>query len=74
MKVLVVLRCGDKSLHPNWVTKESNFDVVLSYFGDSIQYDLSHIKYVHYFKGSKWEGLYDFFKNNHSIWKYYDYI
>ncbi len=74
MKVLVVLRCGDKSLHPNWVTKESNFDVVLSYFGDSIQYDLSHIEYVHYFKGSKWEGLYDFFKNNYSIWKDYDYI
>ena len=74
MKVLVVLRCGDKSLHPNWVNQHSNFDVILSYFGDSIKYDLSHIKHVHYFKGSKWEGLFDFFKKNISLWKGYDYI
>lgn len=52
--VLVVLRCGDKSLHPNWVNVNANFDVVLSYFGDNITYDLIHIKYVHHFKGLKW--------------------
>lgn len=74
MKVLAVIRCGDKSLHPNWVNQNSNFDVVLSYFGDSIKYNLSHIKHVHYFKGSKWEGLYNFFEKNTSLWKKYDYI
>ena len=74
MRILVVLRCGDQSLHPNWVNEHSNFDVVLSYFGDNLKYDLSHIKHVHYFKGSKWEGLYDFFKNHKQMWESYDYI
>lgn len=74
MKVLVVIRCGDNSLHPNWVNEDSSFDVVLSYFGNDIKYDLNKIKYVHYFKGSKWEGLYDFFESNYSLWKDYDYI
>lgn len=74
MKTLVVLRCGDQSLHPNWVNKHANFDVILSYFGNDLKYDLSHIKHVHYFKGSKWEGLYDFFKFNEKLWKSYDYI
>lgn len=72
--ILVVLRCGDQSLHPNWVNANANFDVVLSYFGDHISYDLTHIKFVHHFKGSKWQGLYDFFLNHQEVWKDYDYI
>lgn len=71
---LVVLRCGDNSLHPEWLSKNANFDIVLSYFGDNIQYDLSHIKYVHHYKGSKWQGLFHFFQNYQDLWKDYDYI
>ena len=74
MKNLVVVRCGDGSLHPEWILDDLNFDIILSYFGKDINYDLSKIKYVHYFKGSKWEGLYDFFLNYPEIWNSYDYI
>ena len=27
MKNLVVVRCGDNSLHPEWVNESANFDV-----------------------------------------------
>ncbi|WP_163785595.1 DUF707 domain-containing protein, partial [Proteus mirabilis] len=30
--------------------------------------------YVHHFKGSKWEGLYDLFHNHPELWADYDYI
>lgn len=73
-KALVVIRCGDASLHPQYVNQYADFDVVLSYFGNDIQYDLRHIQYVHYCKGSKWEGLNAFFQANPSIWQAYDYI
>ena len=71
---LVIIRCGDQSLHPQWVNENSNFDTVLSYYGDNLPYELSHITYVHYFKGSKWEGLYHFFSQHKDLWEKYDYI
>lgn len=74
MKNLVVLRCGDTSLHQEWVNEKSQFDVVLSYYGDNNPYDLTHIHYFHAYKGSKWQGLYDFFLNHQAIWQDYDYI
>ena len=73
-KALVVIRCGDASLHPEYVNQYADFDVVLSYFGNDLPYDLTHIQYVHYCKGSKWEGLNAFFQANPSIWQAYDYI
>lgn len=73
-KALVVLRCGDASLHPEYVNQYADFDVVLSYFGNDLPYDLTHIQYAHYCKGSKWEGLNAFFQANPSIWQAYDYI
>ena len=73
-KALVVIRCGDASLHPEYVNQHADFDVVLSYFGNDLPYDLTHIQYAHYCKGSKWEGLSAFFQANPSIWQAYDYI
>ena len=73
-KALVVIRCGDASLHPEYVNQYADFDVVLSYFGNDLPYDLTHIQYAHYCKGSKWEGLNAFFQANPSIWQAYDYI
>ena len=73
-KALVVIRCGDASLHPEYVNQHADFDVLLSYFGNDLPYDLTHIQYVHYCKGSKWEGLSAFFQANPSIWQAYDYI
>lgn len=74
MKFLIVLRCGDQSLHPQWVDEHSSFDTILSYYGDNLSYDLTKIKYVHHFKGSKWEGLYHFFAQHKDLWEAYDYI
>lgn len=74
MKNLILVRCGDNSLHPEWLSINSKFDIVLSYFGSDIQYDLSQIKFVHHYKGSKWQGLFHFFKNHEDLWKDYDYI
>ena len=73
-QALVVIRCGDASLHPEYVNQNAEFDVVLSYFGNQLPYDLTHVQYVHYCKGSKWEGLNAFFQTNPSIWQAYDYI
>lgn len=29
MKNLIVVRCGDKSLHEKWVSTEANYDIAL---------------------------------------------
>lgn len=73
-RALVVIRCGDNSLHPEYVNSASEFDVVLSYFGNAIPYDLANVQYVHYYKGSKWEGLNHFFSSYPEVWQEYDYI
>lgn len=73
-KNLVVARCGDNSLHPEWLLGNLKFDIVLSYFGDDIKYDLSKVKYIHYYKGSKWQGLFNSFDSHKDFWADYDYI
>lgn len=74
MKNLVVVRCGNSSLHEQWLGQDRNFDIVLSYYGDSCPYDLEQVKFLHPFKGSKWEGLADFFQNYPEIWRDYEFI
>lgn len=73
MKNLVVVRCGDKSLHEKWLNENADYDVVVSYFGDDFKFDQSKLKYLHLFKGSKWEGLNNFFTTT-DFWKEYDAI
>ena len=41
MKNLVVVRCGDKSLHENWLKGNVEYDVAVSYFGDDFKFDQS---------------------------------
>ena len=73
MKNLVVVRCGDKSLHENWLKGNVEYDVAVSYFSDYFKFDQSKLKYLHIFKGSKWEGLDNFFRTT-DFWKEYDAI
>jgi hypothetical protein len=74
-KYLVVVRAGDKSLHPQWIDDRTrNWDIAVSYFGDHPdryrgQYDL-----LHEFKGSKWEGLADFMQANEAFVSKYEYV
>jgi len=74
-KNLVVVRAGNNSLHRKWIDYENlNFDLIITYYGDNIPNDWVLDKYpIIKIKGSKWEGLYSYFKNNNE-WKNYDYI
>ncbi|MEX3897706.1 DUF707 domain-containing protein [Paraburkholderia sp. BR10954] len=75
-KYLVVLRCGDSSLHPQWFSggQAPNFDLVLSYYGKNEDYADIFAKAIHRFKGSKWEGLNDFMLQNAELILQYRYI
>lgn len=73
LKNLIVVRCGDKSLHEKWLDGNPNFDIAVSYFGDNFSFDKSELTYLHTFKGSKWEGLSNFF-DTLDFWKEYDAI
>ena len=76
-KNLIVARCGDSSLHLNWLQGEKpNFDLIVTYYGNNIpenwSIDNPHYKIIQ-IKGSKWGGLTEYFENNDE-WKNYDYI
>lgn len=75
-KYLVVLRCGDSSLHPQWFSggQAPNFDLMLSYYGENEDYADMFAKAIHRFKGSKWEGLNDFMLQNAQLILQYRYI
>ncbi|MFL9935329.1 DUF707 domain-containing protein [Paraburkholderia sp. RL18-103-BIB-C] len=75
-KYLVVLRCGDSSLHPQWFSSAEipNFDLVLSYYGKNKNYADVFAKAIHRFKGSKWEGINDFVSNSEQLISQYRYI
>ncbi|EEA04194.1 hypothetical protein BH160DRAFT_0626 [Burkholderia sp. H160] len=75
-KYLVVLRCGDNSLHPQWFSggKTPSFDLMLSYYGKNENYADVFAKTIHRFKGSKWEGLNDLMSQNAQAIFHYRYI
>jgi hypothetical protein len=75
-KYLVVLRCGDNSLHPQWFSdgKTPSFDLMLSYYGKNENYADIFAKTIHRFKGSKWEGLNDFMLQQSQEISHYRYI
>jgi len=56
---LIVVRAGDQSLHPTWLKKRnvSNFDVFVSYYGDSIGRYSNEAQYYEAAKGLKWPVL-----------------
>ena len=56
-KNLVVVRAGDKSLHPQWLDDGRDFDLFLSYYGDYLERYISQYDFFHSYKGSKWQGL-----------------
>lgn len=72
---LVVVRAGDKSLHPQWLNdKLRNWDIAVSYFGDHPERYKDQYDYLHVFKGSKWQGLSDFVQTRSELIEQYDYI
>lgn len=73
-KNLIVVRAGDKSLHPQWLDSNRNWDIAVSYYGNfderyKYQYDELHV-----YKGSKWQGLNNFTINHDSYISKYNYV
>lgn len=75
-KNLVILRAGDKSLHPQWLDHKipRNWDLAVSYYGNKDNPYAGEYDFLHRFKGSKWEGISDFCQNNQELIDKYDYI
>lgn len=73
-KNLVVVRAGDKSLHPQWIDEKRNWDIVVSYYGNHPERYIGQYDHLHMFKGSKWQGLNDFLVKNEFPIKNYEYI
>jgi hypothetical protein len=71
---LVILRAGDSSLHPNWLTGSKDWDLAISYYGSNQQKAFPEASYVHRFRGGKWDGLYDFFNSHPDVLNEYDYF
>jgi hypothetical protein len=74
-KNLIIVRAGDKSLHPQWLNDQlRNWDIVVSYFGDYPERYKGQYDFLHVFKGSKWQGLSDFVNHNEALLAQYEYI
>lgn len=72
---LVILRAGDRSLHPQWLTEANrNWDLVLSYFGDYPNRYAGQYDFLHLYKGSKWQGIADFLTKTPDAVRGYRYV
>jgi len=74
---LVIVRAGDKSLHPDWLGpagSERSWDLVVSYFGDDP--DIHRRPDVVRFdgKGPKWGGLHALLNSGRLDWQAYERI
>jgi hypothetical protein len=74
-RFLVVLRAGDRSLHPQWLVGEPrNWDLALSYFGDFPDRFRGQYEHLHVCRGSKWEGLAAFMAKHEALVQQYEYV
>ena len=74
-KNLILVRAGEKSLHPQWIDDSAReWDIALSYFGEYPSRYINQYDYLHIFKGSKWEGINDFFLNKKDLINDYKYV
>ena len=72
---LVIVRAGDKSLHPQWLSSaERNWDIVVSYYGDHPARYIDQYDHLHLYKGSKWQGIADYIGKNRATINAYKYI
>lgn len=74
-KYLIIVRAGDKSLHPQWLDNENrNWDIAVSYYGNNTERYKDLYDFIHLFKGSKWEGISNFISINKELIFKYKYI
>jgi hypothetical protein len=74
---LIIVRCGDKSLHPLWLPAEgqqASWDLILNYYGDEAT-SFSDLRYPRIdTKGPKYMGLNQLLKEYWEIIREYKYI
>jgi len=77
-RFLVVVRAGDRSMHPQWLaqTGARNWDLIVHYYGDDPQrYPTSGGGLVRIdSKGPKWPALHKLLSDTRDAWREYDYI
>jgi hypothetical protein len=77
-RFLVVVRAGDNSLHPQWLTgaEERRWDLLVNYYGDHpTRYADAGPGVVRVdSKGPKWPALHKLFDDTRQAWAAYDYI
>lgn len=71
---LAVVRCGDRSLHASWAVGTSLFDVAVSYFGSDDARTFPEARFVHRYKGGKWDGIAAFFDQHPEVLSRYEYL
>lgn len=74
MKHLMILRCGQKSIHSIWIHYvKAVMDVAFVYYDDS-DFSTDKPTYSYYSKGTKLTGVHDFISNNPSVLEEYDFF
>lgn len=73
-KNLVVIRAGDKSLHPQWIHPDRTYDIAVSYYGNYPERYKDQYDHLHLFKGSKWQGLSDYLQVHGDEIAKYEYV
>jgi hypothetical protein len=71
---LVIVRCGDESIHTAWTGPGRNWDLAVSYFGPRNDRQFPEAEYTHRFKGGKWNGIFAFFQAHPETLQQYDFF
>jgi hypothetical protein len=74
LRNLVVLRCGDQSLHSGWLHPSRNWALAISYFGADQARTFPEAQYVRRYVGGKWDGIYDFFAARPELLEQFEYF
>ncbi len=72
---LVVVRAGDKSLHPQWLSSQNRtWDLAVSCYGRHPQRYVEQYDLLHVCPGSKWQGLNQFLDDHPELLRPYQYV
>lgn len=71
---LILVRAGDRSLHPQWLAPEREWDLAVSYYGDFPERYRGQYDLLHCFKGSKWQGICNFLDTHADLVARYEWL
>jgi hypothetical protein len=72
---LVVVRAGDRSLHPQWLAQpQRSFDLAVSAYGRHPERYVDQYDLLHVCPGSKWQGLHAFLQEYADLLPHYRYV